>query len=150
MSLQNYIFFKIIQDTSWGTCLFTAEKSTIIFPVLLLDDTLYNSIDVLLVQLILMKIGGQIIYSGMLGRHSSKLIEYFEVSTDSQLAISKLLVATLMHIHLSVHMMFLPPIHHRLFLTLTIYIIKMTLEKELCWMLKWSETATSLDNERHF
>lgn len=30
-------------------------------------------------QLILMKMGGQIIYSGMLGHHSSKLIEYFEV-----------------------------------------------------------------------
>lgn len=30
-------------------------------------------------QLILMKTGGQIIYSGILGHHSSKLIEYFEV-----------------------------------------------------------------------
>ncbi|KAK2646926.1 hypothetical protein Ddye_022121 [Dipteronia dyeriana] len=29
-------------------------------------------------ELILMKTGGQIIYSGMLGQHSSKLIEYFE------------------------------------------------------------------------
>ncbi|XP_024922481.2 pleiotropic drug resistance protein 3 [Ziziphus jujuba] len=29
-------------------------------------------------ELILMKMGGQIIYSGMLGHHSSKLIEYFE------------------------------------------------------------------------
>lgn len=29
-------------------------------------------------ELIIMKRGGQIIYSGMLGRHSSKLIEYFE------------------------------------------------------------------------
>lgn len=84
--------------------LFSAEKSPIIFSVLL-EDTLYkNSIDVPFVQLILMKVGGQIIYSGMLGRHSSKLIEYFEVSADSQLAISKLLLATLMHILLSVHM----------------------------------------------
>lgn len=33
-------------------------------------------------QLIIMKRGGQIIYSGMLGRHSSKLIEYFEVSQN--------------------------------------------------------------------
>lgn len=31
-------------------------------------------------QLILMKIGGRIIYSGPLGERSSKVIEYFEVS----------------------------------------------------------------------
>lgn len=31
-------------------------------------------------QLLLMKRGGQVIYAGPLGRHSDKLIEYFEVS----------------------------------------------------------------------
>lgn len=30
-------------------------------------------------EIILMKRGGKIIYSGELGRHSSKLIEYFEI-----------------------------------------------------------------------
>lgn len=34
-------------------------------------------------QLILMKLGGQIIYSGMIGHHSRKLIEYFEVCFKS-------------------------------------------------------------------
>ena len=33
-----------------------------------------------LLQLLLMKRGGQVIYAGPLGRHSHKLIEYFEVS----------------------------------------------------------------------
>lgn len=35
---------------------------------------------ILLLQLVLMKRGGRIIYAGSLGRHSQKLIEYFEVS----------------------------------------------------------------------
>ncbi|KAK1578736.1 hypothetical protein Q3G72_032753 [Acer saccharum] len=35
-------------------------------------------------KLILMKGGGQMIYSGELGQHSSKLIEYFEVSTSKR------------------------------------------------------------------
>lgn len=32
-----------------------------------------------LMQLLLMKRGGQVIYAGSLGHHSQKLIEYFEV-----------------------------------------------------------------------
>lgn len=32
------------------------------------------------VQLVLLKTGGQMIYSGPLGKHSSRVIEYFEVS----------------------------------------------------------------------
>jgi len=31
-----------------------------------------------------MKSGGQIIYSGMLGHHSSRLIEYFQVCSNQQ------------------------------------------------------------------
>lgn len=31
-------------------------------------------------QLVLLKTGGRIIYSGPLGKHSSRVIEYFEVS----------------------------------------------------------------------
>jgi hypothetical protein len=37
----------------------------------------------LLVQLLLMKRGGQIIYAGPLGHQSHKLIEYFEVSIEA-------------------------------------------------------------------
>lgn len=36
-----------------------------------------------LLQLILMKRGGQVIYSGELGQNSSKLIKYFEVSSKN-------------------------------------------------------------------
>lgn len=32
-----------------------------------------------ILQLLLMKRGGQVIYAGELGRHSDKLVEYFEV-----------------------------------------------------------------------
>ena len=35
-----------------------------------------------LLQLLLMKRGGQVIYAGPLGRHSHKLVEYFEVSDN--------------------------------------------------------------------
>ena len=38
------------------------------------------SIPPLLLQLVLLKTGGQLIYSGPLGQHSSRVIEYFEVS----------------------------------------------------------------------
>ena len=37
------------------------------------------------IQLLLMKRGGQIIYSGPLGQQSQKLIKYFEVSMTSAL-----------------------------------------------------------------
>ena len=39
----------------------------------------------LLMQLLLMKRGGQIIYAGPLGHQSHKLIEYFEVSIEALL-----------------------------------------------------------------
>lgn len=35
-------------------------------------------------QLLLMKRGGQVIYGGPLGRHSYKLVEYFEVRITFQ------------------------------------------------------------------
>ena len=44
----------------------------------------------LLLQLLLMKRGGQVIYAGPLGRHSHKLVEYFEVSIESFLYQSSL------------------------------------------------------------
>lgn len=65
------------------------KRFSVIFLVLLLNDILYNSV-IFLVQLILMKTGGQIIYSGILGHHSSKLIEYFEVcQTASNICCNK-------------------------------------------------------------
>lgn len=49
------------------------------FCFLRVDFVIYYSVKILLLQLILMKLGGRIIYSGNLGRHSSELIEYFQV-----------------------------------------------------------------------
>jgi hypothetical protein len=68
---------------------------------------LYNLEFAPLVQLILMKAGGQIIYSGMLGHHSSKLIEYFEVRSilPAPLEIN-FLVARSVNILLSVDVLF--------------------------------------------
>lgn len=62
------------------------EVEQIVTSVRKLKHTPYfnNSVHIFLVQLILMKTGGQIIYSGSLGCHSSKLIEYFEVCSDWQ------------------------------------------------------------------
>ncbi len=41
---------------------------------------MFSTLALSLLQLLLMKRGGQVIYGGPLGRHSHKLIEYFEVS----------------------------------------------------------------------
>ena len=44
------------------------------------NNIIYFQLSILLVQLLLMKRGGQIIYVGPLGRNSPNLVEYFEVS----------------------------------------------------------------------
>lgn len=41
-------------------------------------------------QLLLLKRGGQVIYAGELGRHSHKLVEYFEVLLFSHILICNL------------------------------------------------------------
>ncbi|KAK1568227.1 hypothetical protein Q3G72_021942 [Acer saccharum] len=51
-------------------------------PIMLTFENIQYFIDT--PKLILMKGGGQMIYSGELGQHSSKLIEYFEVSTSKR------------------------------------------------------------------
>lgn len=50
-----------------------------------LSQHVFSTLTLCLLQLMLMKRGGQVIYAGPLGRHSHKLIEYFEVSICSML-----------------------------------------------------------------
>jgi hypothetical protein len=60
----------------------------------------FPTLTLCLLQLLLMKRGGQVIYVGPLGRHSHNLIEYFEVSICSMLLLFLILFYVFFHLEL--------------------------------------------------